>query len=89
MVALKPANLKDVFNSVYPARCRYYNIGLNLGIDIGTLEAIKHDERDQSDPCLSTLLKYWLHNITNPLPSWKALSDALRAPNVGIDVIIG
>lgn len=82
---MNPANLKDVVNSVYPARSRYYNIGLNLGIDIGTLEAIKHDERDQSDPCLIKLLQYWFRNSP---PSWKALSDALRAPNVGVDVII-
>ena len=74
---------------VFPARSRYYNIGLNLGLSFGTLEAIKHDQRDQSDPCLRYVLDNWLKgNHDGPDASWKALANALKAPNVGVVVTI-
>ena len=76
-----------MLNSVWPARSRYYIIGLNLGLDYETLEAIMNDGRDQSEPCLLILLKHWLRN-KNPPPSWKALADALKVPSVGVDVIV-
>ena len=31
---------------------------------------------------MCTMLDYWLNNATNPLPSWKVLVDALKAPTV-------
>lgn len=82
---LKPQDLNDVLNRVYPARSRYYNIGLNLGIDVDTLKAIKYDERDQSHRGLDKVIYNWL--ISDSLhPSWKGLADALRTPSVGVEV---
>ena len=80
-------NLGDVLNHVWPARSRYYIIGMNLGLDHGTLKAIMHDGKDQSGFCLLTMLEHWLTDEDiNPPPSWKALADALKVPNVGVDV---
>ena len=81
---MKPQNLNDVWDRVYPARSRYYNIGLNLGIDAATLDAIKLNERDQSDRGLLKVIEHWLRNSLRP--SWKALAESLRAPSVGVDV---
>ena len=73
-----------MLNSAFPARSRYYNLGKNLGLDIGTLEAIKHDQRDQSVEALSQVLIKSIQR--NPHLSWKDLADALKAPNVGVIV---
>ena len=32
---------------------------------------------------MSIMLNYWLNNATDPLPSWKVLVSALKAPAVG------
>ena len=76
--------MKDVLYRVNPARSRYYNIGLNLGIDSTILDTIKIDERDQSARGLTKVIEYWFSN--SPHPSWKALAKSLRAPSVGVDV---
>ena len=82
---LRPDKFVTVLNSAFPARSRYYELGKNLGLDIGTLEAIKHDQRDQSEEGLREVLLMWIRN--SPIhPSWKSLADALKAPNVGVIV---
>ena len=70
--------------SVYPARSRYYNLGLNLGVDSSTLDSIKLTVRDQSDKGLREVLLTWLRQ--NGRHSWKDIVDALKAPSVGVDV---
>ena len=75
----------DVFNLMYDARSKWHEIGVQLQINYGTLEAIKKDYRGDCSECLVTLLSTWLRG-DDPSPSWKALADALKAPPVQVQV---
>lgn len=77
--------LSTAINHLWPARSKWYLIGICLHIEVGTLEAIKRDYRDISDDCLVALLTTWLRG-TSPMPTWKALVDVLRSPPVGVQV---
>ena len=80
-------DLNNVLPRVWPARSKWYLIGCLLGIDIVTLEAIKRDNRNQSDDCFTRMLSTWLHGDTT-LATWKSLVDVLQSPVVGVRVIM-
>ena len=52
-----------------------------MGLDIGTLEAIKYDEKDQSSEALANMLYTAIQQ--NPSLTWRDLAYSLEAPNVG------
>ena len=60
---------------------KWYNIGLELEIDPGTLDAIKTDN-DNSDDRFQAMLKTWLKTV-QPKPTLAALAEALQSPTVG------
>ena len=78
---LTTGDLKKVRNSVWDARAKWYDIGIELEIDVSVLEAIKSDNDDVA-LCLTTMLTGWLKQTT-PSPTWEALADALKSPAVG------
>ena len=82
---LSTSDLSTVLSRLGPACSKWYLIGCLLGIDVGVLEAIKKDYRDISMDCLVTLLTTWLRGV-DPNPTWKALVDVLRVPQVGVKV---
>lgn len=75
-----------VHNRISPARSRYYNFGLNMGLDIQTMEQIKCAVNDQSGEGLYQVLYTWKRQ--NSHLSWKKIADALTAPSVGVIVTI-
>ena len=79
---LNICDLYKVQDAVWPARAKWYNIGLRLGILAGTLDAIAAAHLRNPDECLTDTIKEWLKN-DEPQPTWKALADALRSPAVG------
>ena len=83
---MKITDLKNIKECAYPARSKWYNIGINLDIDVGTLEAIEKDNMGKSDACFRELLTKWLRR-DDPVPSWKTLTDALQSQTVGINVL--
>ena len=60
---------------------KWYNIGLELDIDPGTLDTIKTDN-DNSDDRFRAMLTTWL-KMVQPKPTLAALADALQSPTVG------
>ena len=75
-------DLGDVLEAVWEARVKWFNIGLKLGISAGTLNAIKKNNNQDPDDCLTVMLEYWLNN-GKPKPSWVELVRALKSPMVG------
>lgn len=71
-------SLKEVRNLLYPIRRKWYNIGIELDIEIEELETINTMYRDPGE-CLIGVLKIWLKSIN---PTWEALGNALRAKSV-------
>ena len=60
---------------------KWFNIGLELDVTESQLQIIETD-RPGSEERMRSMLDYWLNNATDPLPSWKVLVDALKAPTV-------
>ena len=79
--ALGLNDLAEVVNEVFNARAKWYDIGLNLGVPVGTLNAIRVQYRDNPQDCLREVLMVWLKAV-DPQPTWKALVDALQSKAV-------
>jgi hypothetical protein len=75
-------DLPEVFTSVFDARAKWYDIGLVLKIDPGSLDAIEKENPRDFQGCLRALLKTWLRK-SQPKPTWGALVKALESPLVG------
>ena len=73
--------LKTVFSALCSVCYKWFSIGLELDVTESQLKIIEKD-RLGSEEQMRTMLDYWMHNATDPLPSWKVLVDALKAPTV-------
>jgi len=73
-------HLSIVLEELYPARAKWYFIGIELGIPISTLNSIDKPHSTDKDH-LCQLLQCWLKGIT-PHPSLVALIKALRCSGV-------
>ena len=80
-MSLAIEDLKTVRELLHDIRVKWYDIGVELDVDIGTLESIRSRYHDPKD-CLREMLREWLKSIS-PQPTWKRLSIALRASAVG------
>jgi len=54
---------------------KWYDIGIELGLELGVLDAIEEDYPRKSDRCLQKTLDKWLKLI--PDATWKTLEVAL------------
>lgn len=82
---LSTKDLKTAIELLYSIRVKWYDIGLQLEVDVGTLESIKSCYADPSE-CLREMLKEWLKSISPP-PTWTLLASALRASPVNEELI--
>ena len=74
-------DLHKVLKATWEARVKWYNIGLGLEIDPGTLNTIKTDN-ENSDDRFRAMLMIWLNKV-QPKPTLAALAEALQSPTVG------
>ena len=74
-------NLGDVLEAVWEARAQWYNIGLKLGISVGTLDSIDATSQNPGK-CFTAMSKDWLKNGKSQ-PSWAQLAKALKSRMVG------
>ena len=84
---LKVNDLPQVYRSVFDARTKWYDIGLELGIDAETLNCIEKENPRQLQDCLRNMLKTWLERA-HPRPTWEALIEALKSPLVDREDLI-
>ena len=75
-------DLASVQSAVWEGCARWYNLGVQLGLDPGTLDAIELDKRGNPGRCLTETLKKWLCS-PGLRPSWSSLARSLRALPVG------
>ena len=76
-------DLSVVMEVLNDAHAKWYDIGLQLRLRVGTLDAIK-EQYDDPSHCLRETLKTWLK--TCPLhvpPTWKNIVNALRSCIIG------
>ena len=75
-------NLKTVLNALHSVSYKWSDIGLQLDVPTFQLNIIEADTTGVNKQ-LQAMLDYWMNNAVDPLPSWKVLVDALKAPTVG------
>ena len=73
-------DLQKIQNAAWEARAKWYNIGLELKIDAGTLDVIDRDS-DRTDDQFRHMLSIWLRR-DQPRPTRSLLARALRSPTV-------
>ena len=72
--------MKEVLNLTWNYRSRWRFIGIEMGIDVNTLDAIERDHRKAED-CLTELIAIWLR-CAKPKPTRSAITRALESPSV-------
>ena len=72
-----------VLDAVWDGRAKWYNIGLQLGLVAGTLDAVRQTKNNDTDECFTAALKEWLRR-GDLHPSWTSLAKSLRARSVGL-----
>ena len=78
---LSSSELPKILNAVWEARSKWYNIGLAIQIDAGTLDVINRNS-DNIDDRFRDMLATWLRMV-QPRPSLSLLAQALQSPTVG------
>ena len=77
---LTEKDLLNVMEELADVRAKWYNIGLGLGLDVGTLNCIKTENSNASD-CLRETLMKWLSTYPPP-PAWSKVVETLRTKTV-------
>ena len=73
-------DLSTVRNEIHDARTKWYDIGIELKVDVSTLKTIESMYSNAKD-CLREVITEWLKAVS-PKPTWRSLVDALRRPVV-------
>ena len=73
-------DLSTVRNEIHAARAKWYDIGIELKVDVSTLKSIESMYNNSKD-CLREVITEWLKAV-HPKPTWRSLVDALRRPVV-------
>ena len=76
-------DLLTVLNITWDGRAKWDFIGLELGLNSGTLDAIKRSNKEEADDCFKETIKTWLSS-PDLNPSRSRLAKALRSPIVGL-----
>ena len=79
-ITMESLALTNVLEKVWKARAKWYNVGLQLGMEACDLDAIQKDNHYKSEDCLREMIKQWLNRTRG---SWRKLIDALNHETVG------
>ena len=74
---LGTADLATVLNDTFSCRAKWYNLGVQLRVDVGSLDCLKAQYSDAGDQ-LREVLRTWL--TTSKSPTWMAMVEALKSP---------
>ncbi len=79
---LEVDDFRVVQTSLWTVRSNWFQIGVELHLQVTDLDAIRVDCHDQSEPCFRVMIRQWLERA-EPKPTWQALIAALREDTVG------
>ena len=74
-------DLKSLQNELDPVSDKWFSLGVQLAIPIGTLKRIEIEHKEV-DRFLLEMLTVWLKQ-TNPPPTWNILTEALESCSIG------
>ena len=81
LLSVGQEDLKSLHSELHPVSDKWFSIGVQLQVPIGTLKCIRSDIRTVAE-CLLEMLTVWLRQI-NPPPTWNILTEVLESPPVG------
>ena len=77
-------HLCDICSELAPVRANYYQLGVQLGLPAGDLEAIKMQNSHNLDQAFSDMILRWLNQLydvdRHGLPTWRRLLAAVSSP---------
>ena len=76
---LKTTDFKNLYNGLYEIRSKWKQLGVELGVSLGTIESIK-DRCHKPEDCFYEMLHEWLKSGN---ATCECLLDSLRQPTVG------
>lgn len=76
-MALSEIDLPLVLNELFSARPKWYFIGLQLGLEISTLDSIRTEFQENVDKCFCQILIVWLQSSSKD-KTWSRLVDVLN-----------
>ena len=79
---LSVKDLKVLLPELFAARKKWYDIGLLLEVPVGTLVAIRSENKDDLGACLREMLHFALQSLSLEL-TWKTITDTLKNVVVG------
>ena len=79
---LTTEDTRVILKTLWSARSKWFHVGIELGMDIGDLDAIKTDNIKNVDQCFTDMIIKWLRQKESP-PNWTSILSALRSPTVG------
>ena len=77
---LTDADLREVRSKTWDARNKWFDIGIELGVQFASLTEIQKKCGDESGTCMTQMLALWL---TKKGTSWADLIKALKNPIIG------
>lgn len=86
MFCIGEVDLRMVNTEVITVVARWYELGIQLGIHPGSVEAVRRSYRDFGDALYQVLLLWLRRNDIvekSSLPSWRALVQAVASPTGG------
>ena len=76
-------DLGTVQAALWDARPKWYNIGIQLGIDVTDLDVIRDRNMKNADECITEMIVNWLRKASHP-PTWNSIVKALQSPTVNL-----
>ena len=76
---LTQEDTSTIYDKLFNARTKWFNIGLTLKVDNETLQSIRIRHREDPDKCLLEMIAYTLKACSL---TWRDLCDCLRSPTV-------
>ena len=77
--------LRDLLDALQEKAAKWSSIGIQLNLSPDELDIIRADSNGAVE-CLTGVLRKW-QSKTDPLPTWKAVIEALKAPALGEAVL--
>ena len=82
-MALGEKDLPEIIGELSAAKSKWYNIGIDLKLEVSTLDGIRNDRKDSTDECFPQMIIAWLRSSSEVPKTWSTLADALKQPLTG------
>ena len=89
MVIIGEADLRDVRRELMSIKAKYYQLGVELGLLPGELDAIRVEDPQDVDQAFTKVILRWLRQHYDVVrfggPTWRRLVEAVDSPAGGIN----